>query len=65
MSIQDVIRAWKDVDYRESLSDAERAPLPAHPAGLIELSDADLGNVAGAATLQCTEITVRCSSCCI
>ena len=48
MSHIDIIRAWKDEEYRLSLSDAERATLPDHPAGLIELSDADL-NAAGVA----------------
>ena len=43
----DIIRAWKDEEYRSGLSDAERARLPANPAGIIELSDADLGAVAG------------------
>jgi mersacidin/lichenicidin family type 2 lantibiotic len=42
MSPQDIIRAWKDPEYRLSLSRAERGLLPAHPAGLIELADADM-----------------------
>jgi mersacidin/lichenicidin family type 2 lantibiotic len=49
MSNVDVIRAWKDEAYRLSLSDAERAALPANPAGLIELHEADLEAVAGGA----------------
>jgi mersacidin/lichenicidin family type 2 lantibiotic len=36
MSRQDIIRAWKDEEYRESLSEAERARLPEHLARLIE-----------------------------
>jgi mersacidin/lichenicidin family type 2 lantibiotic len=44
----DVVRAWKDEQYRLGLSDAERASLPANPVGMIELGDADLGGVAGA-----------------
>ena len=48
MSHLDVIRAWKDEEYRRSLSAAERAALPDHPAGLIELDDELLGQVAGA-----------------
>ena len=48
MSKLDIIRAWKDEDYRASLSDAERAMLPPHPAGLIELTDTDLDRAAGA-----------------
>jgi mersacidin/lichenicidin family type 2 lantibiotic len=47
MSNKNIIRAWKDPVYRNGLSAAERAALPANPAGSIELSDADLGKVAG------------------
>jgi len=43
----DVVRAWKDEDYRMSLSDAERRMLPSNPAGLIEISDSELGAVGG------------------
>ena len=42
-----VIRAWKDAEYRQSLSEAERALMPAHPAGLIELTDWELDRAAG------------------
>jgi mersacidin/lichenicidin family type 2 lantibiotic len=57
MSNNNIIRAWKDTVYRNSLSEAERAALPANPAGSIEISDADLGNVAGGIffpTVYCT-----------
>lgn len=47
MCKSDVIRAWKDEDYRMSLSEAERRMLPTNPAGLIEISDSQLGAVAG------------------
>jgi len=47
MSNQDIIRAWKDEDYRLSLSEAERALLPEHPAGLIELAGAEMDGVGG------------------
>ena len=47
MSNRNVIRAWKDPAYRNSLSEAERSAMPANPAGAIEISDADLGKVAG------------------
>ena len=43
----DIVRAWKDEGYRNSLSEAERAALPENPAGLIALTDEDLGAVAG------------------
>jgi len=47
MAHLDIIRAWKDEEYRLSLSEEQQAMLPAHPAGLIELTDAELGAVAG------------------
>jgi mersacidin/lichenicidin family type 2 lantibiotic len=47
MSKVNVVRAWKDAEYRLSLSEAERALLPDHPAGLIELTEEDLGQVNG------------------
>jgi mersacidin/lichenicidin family type 2 lantibiotic len=47
MSTIDVVRAWKDPEYLASLSEAERAALPAHPAGPVELSREELGLVAG------------------
>jgi mersacidin/lichenicidin family type 2 lantibiotic len=48
MSRSQIIRAWKDQEYRRSLSNAERAVLPAHPAGTVEdLTDAELGAVVG------------------
>jgi mersacidin/lichenicidin family type 2 lantibiotic len=48
ISGKDVVRAWKDADYCESLSAEERAALPNHPAGLVDLSDAELESVRGA-----------------
>ena len=47
MSKSNVIRAWKDPAYLNSLSEAERAKLPANPAGAIEISDAELGKTSG------------------
>jgi mersacidin/lichenicidin family type 2 lantibiotic len=47
MTHMDIIHAWKDEEHRLSLSEEERALLPAHPAGLIELTQADLGKVSG------------------
>jgi mersacidin/lichenicidin family type 2 lantibiotic len=43
-----LVRAWKDEEYRESLSEAQRALLPENPAGSLELTDAELDLVAGA-----------------
>ena len=56
MSEKDIIRAWKDEDYRNSLSESARAALPAHPAGLVEIRDEDVEAVAGGtATTNCTQ----------
>ena len=42
-----IVRAWKDETYRQSLSASEQAALPINPAGMIELDDADLVDVSG------------------
>jgi mersacidin/lichenicidin family type 2 lantibiotic len=47
MSHVNVIRAWKDEEYRLGLPEADRARLPENPAGLIEVPEHDLGAVAG------------------
>lgn len=47
MSKNDVVRAWKDPKYRQSLSAAEQAELPPNPAGAMELTDEQLGQVSG------------------
>jgi mersacidin/lichenicidin family type 2 lantibiotic len=44
----DIVRAWKDENYRQQLSSEEQATLPENPAGTLELSDAELGAVHGA-----------------
>jgi|RhiMetdeSRZDD1v2_1073273.scaffolds.fasta_scaffold91004_3 mersacidin/lichenicidin family type 2 lantibiotic len=68
MSNIDVIRAWKDEEYRLGLSETERKLLPAHPAGAVEISNDDLQAVNGAfrpsialcSEIICTIIVVRC-----
>jgi mersacidin/lichenicidin family type 2 lantibiotic len=49
MTVDRIIRAWEDPEFRSSLSPDELAALPDHPAGAIELTDAELGGVLGAA----------------
>ena len=58
----DLGRAFRDEDYYLSLSEAERASLPAHPAALIEVSEDELRAVAGATTEACT-VSGWCSPC--
>lgn len=43
----DIVRAWKDEDYRNSLTEEQRSHLPNNPAGLIDLSDEEMRNVSG------------------
>jgi mersacidin/lichenicidin family type 2 lantibiotic len=47
MSNLDIIRAWKDEEYRNSLSEEQRAQLPENPAGMVELSDEAMQNIGG------------------
>jgi mersacidin/lichenicidin family type 2 lantibiotic len=61
MSKIDIIRAWKDEEYRWSLNEAERALLPDHPSGLIELNDNDMMGVVGG---NPTPSAVTHSACC-
>jgi mersacidin/lichenicidin family type 2 lantibiotic len=52
MSNSDIIRAWKDDNYLDTLSEQQRSQLPAHPAGIVELSDEDMENFAGGANFS-------------
>jgi mersacidin/lichenicidin family type 2 lantibiotic len=64
----DVIRAWRDPEYRESLSAAERAALPAHPSEVLEVSEeALLGVIAGSRLPESSGTSTpssRCDCCC-
>ena len=52
MSQLDIVRAWKDDEYCQSLSDTQRASLPQNPAGVIELADTDLSLAGGGQDFQ-------------
>lgn len=47
MSHEYIIRAWRDEEYRMSLSEQEQAGLPENPVGLIELTDIELELIGG------------------
>lgn len=47
MSLEDIVKAWRDDEYRASLPAKQQATLPASPIGEIELTDADLAEVEG------------------
>lgn len=59
MSDADIIRAWKDPAFRATLDAEQRSSMPPHPAGIIELSEAQLDEVAGGALPQ--TLATRCS----
>ena len=63
MSRKRTIRAWKDPAFRGRLSAAERAAMPANPAGTVSLDDADLGFVAGGTGVTCDLATDHCGTC--
>jgi len=66
MNINNIIRAWKDEAFRQSLTQTERATLPENPAGALELSDAELGEVNGAAgNFQSIFCTVQSNCACV
>ena len=50
MKAKDTIRAWKDEEYRASLSSADLASLEESPVGAVELDDEDLAMVGGGKT---------------
>jgi len=53
-----IIRAWKDPEFRNSLSSEELALLPDNPAGMVALSDEQLREVNGMGpVIQTTAIT--------
>jgi mersacidin/lichenicidin family type 2 lantibiotic len=47
MSIEHVIRAWRDEEYRESLNAEQSAVLPESPIGAIDLSERELAEAEG------------------
>jgi mersacidin/lichenicidin family type 2 lantibiotic len=47
MTNVDIIRAWKDEEYRLSLSETERGLLPDNPAGVVDLTAAEMAAVVG------------------
>jgi mersacidin/lichenicidin family type 2 lantibiotic len=62
----DIARAWRDEDYYLTLTEAERAGLPANPAAAITVTDDGLRAVNGALNTSiinsCTGTAV-CSIC--
>ncbi len=47
MTPEQIIKAWKDPSYRESLGTLQLAAIPDHPSGRIELEEEDLLSFSG------------------
>ena len=47
MKKEQIIRAWKDEQYRSSLTEAERQTMPEHPSGIVQLSEFEMEAVDG------------------
>jgi mersacidin/lichenicidin family type 2 lantibiotic len=61
----DVVRAWRDEEYRNSLTPEQLASLPASPAGVATVDDSALRSVAGGVrssipNSQCTTFVGSC-----
>ncbi len=59
----DVVRAWKDEEYRSSLSEAQRDQLPENPAGLINLTDETINGVVGGWTFPWSRVLTATAEC--
>lgn len=62
MSPVDIVRAWTDREYRAGLTRDQMARVPDHPAGVVELDDADLTSVSGGAPCRLTTYGTYTSS---
>ena len=49
MSNVDITRAWKDEEYRNSLTEEQKSHLPPNPAGIVDLTEIEQGVVEGGA----------------
>ena len=61
MKKETIIRAWRDPEFRESLTSEERAELPECPAGqfLAELEEGELASAVGGA-LAAFDVDMTC-----
>lgn len=52
MKTENIIRAWKDEEYRSTLTDDELAAIPTNPAGPIELQSGVLREISGGGDIE-------------
>ena len=63
MEKREIVKAWKNAEYRETLSASEQEMLPDHPCGVVDLNDDDLTAVAGGLQKNTTFLTPSCICC--
>ncbi len=61
MAMVEIIRAWKDEDYRLGLDAQQWAMVPDHPAGDIELLEVELEDASTSAATNGTMIYTGCT----
>lgn len=61
----DLLRAWKDPEYRKSLTPEELACVPENPAGNAELSAEDLASLAAGGQCCTTSLSAPSHVCSI
>lgn len=61
MKKKNVIRAWRDPKYRQSLSEDEKAQLPTHPAAWVD--DEVLASVTGGCCPDGNDTSSLCTPC--
>ncbi|HJX27157.1 MAG TPA: mersacidin/lichenicidin family type 2 lantibiotic [Thermoanaerobaculia bacterium] len=63
MKKNQIIEAWRDEDAFLSLSEEERAALPAHPSGVTVLEDEILLSITGGCAVNNLDSSAYCSPC--
>lgn len=62
MKKKQILEAWRNEEYYRSLSDEERAQVPEHPSGVVDVEDDILRSITGGCgTFDCT--SGYCSPC--
>ncbi len=61
MKKKQILEAWRNEEYYLSLSEEERAGIPEHPSGLLDIEDDVLRTIAGGCGAGCT--TGICTPC--
>ncbi|MDJ0839155.1 MAG: mersacidin/lichenicidin family type 2 lantibiotic [Acidobacteriota bacterium] len=67
----DIVRAWTDAEYRETLTAEQRDQLPGNPAGVVAVDNDELARISGGArpivttAITCTQYTwLNWKACC-